>query len=86
MDRSKFATLLRNAILGVWKEFIADRATHSPYAFALIGGQRSSYLSAVARADLETMVRSSRRWLHVWGRSQRFSSHCDSGKFVPSCK
>lgn len=45
MERSKFATLLRNAILGVWEEFIADRAIDNPYAFALVGSQLSSYLN-----------------------------------------
>jgi Domain of unknown function (DUF4303) len=44
VDRLAFATLLRQAILGAWAEFIHAQPTDHPYAFALIGGQCGNYL------------------------------------------
>jgi hypothetical protein len=44
VDRSAFAVLLRNAILGAWDEIIAKHGADRPYAFALVGGQCADYL------------------------------------------
>lgn len=45
MDRSAFATLLKNAILGAWAEFVRAHPADNPYAFTLITGQVGNYLA-----------------------------------------
>jgi hypothetical protein len=52
MDRSAFATLLHDAILGAIQEFRQEKPQEAPYGFAIIEGQRGDYLGyAVATEE-----------------------------------
>jgi hypothetical protein len=52
VDRLAFSTLLRQAILGAWDEFVLAQPADHPYAFTLIGGQVGNYLGyAVATEE-----------------------------------
>lgn len=52
VDRLAFSTLLRQALLGAWEEFVHAHTLDQPYALALIGGQVGNYLGyAVATEE-----------------------------------
>jgi hypothetical protein len=52
MDRSGFADLLRDVVIGAWKEFRRQHPAELPYALALVVGRGGKYLGyAVATEE-----------------------------------